>query len=201
MRITQCLADISTWTAAHHLKLNLRRTSLHHWERLSSHRPGSNCRGCHGMAFVNDEEPQHYNITTVTQSCRFALHNIRSIWSFLTKDATQLLVQTLAGLPTSVTKPLQGFQSAAACLIYNPPDFSHVTPPLLCDLHLLPIAARIWLKMMVLAFKNINRTAPVYLQLVGPHAPVRVLRSSTSSSQLLPHRWEQTKLTQRSRNS
>ena len=35
------------------------------------------------------------NITALARSCRFALYNIRSIWSFLTKDAMQLLVQAL----------------------------------------------------------------------------------------------------------
>ena len=56
------------------------------------------------------------NITTVAQSCRFALYNICRIRSFLTKDATQLLVQVpvisslvycnslLADLPASATK-------------------------------------------------------------------------------------------------
>ena len=59
------------------------------------------------------------NITAVAQFCRLALYNIHSIWSLLTKDAMQLPVQALvlscldncnlllAGLPPSVTKPLQ----------------------------------------------------------------------------------------------
>ena len=93
------------------------------------------------MAFINNEEPRHYNITTVAQSCRFALYNIHRFWSFITKDETQLLVQALvisrldycnsllAGLPASATKPLRRIQNAAVRLIHNLPKFSHVTPP------------------------------------------------------------------------
>ena len=40
---------------------------------------------------------------------------------------------------------------------------------------------------MVLVFKAINRTAPVYLQtLVSPHGPERALHSSTSAGRLVP---------------
>ena len=57
------------------------------------------------------------NITAVAWSCRFALYNIRRIRSFLTKGATQLLVQVLvisrlAELPASDC-------TIAACLVYN----------------------------------------------------------------------------------
>ena len=138
------------------------------------------------------------NITAVARSCRFALYNIRRIRTFLTKDATQLLVQALvisrldycnsllAGLPASATKPLQRIQNAAARLVFNLHKFSHVTP-LLRDLHWLPVAARIQFKTMALTFKAINGTAPIYLQtLVKPHAPKRALRSSTSAGRLVP---------------
>ena len=50
--------------------------------------------------------------------------------------------------------------------------YSHVTP-LLCDIHLLPVVACIRFKMMVLALKAVNRSAPIYLQTpVTPHAPL-----------------------------
>ncbi|XP_030273799.1 uncharacterized protein LOC115582159 [Sparus aurata] len=152
-------------------------TLLHPGERLPSHGPVGHCRGYHSSAYVNDEEPQH-NITTVAQSCRFALYNLFRIRSFLSKDATQLLLQApvifhldycfslLAGLPASATKPLQRIQNAAVCLVYNLPKFFHVTH-LFRDLNWLPVAARIRFQTMVLAFKAINRTAPVYLDIDG----------------------------------
>ena len=66
------------------------------------------------------------NITAVARSCRFALYNIRRIQPFLTREAAQLLVQSLdycksllAGLPASAIKPLQRIQNAAARLVLD----------------------------------------------------------------------------------
>ena len=52
--ISKCLADISTCTAVHHLKLNLSKTELLFLpgKRLLSH-----CQGCHDIAFVVGEKP------------------------------------------------------------------------------------------------------------------------------------------------
>ena len=69
----------------------------------------------------------------------------------------------LSGLRASASNPLQFIQNTAACFIYNLPKFSHVTT-LQRDLHWLSIAARVQFNMIVLAFKLINRTAPLYLQ-------------------------------------
>ena len=81
-------------------------------------------------------------------------------------------------------RPLQHTQNAAARLIYNLPKFSHLTP-LFCDFYWLPVATHIRFKKMVLAFKSVNGTAPVYLQtLVRPHAPGRAL-STTKDSRLI----------------
>ena len=65
--------------------------------------------------------------------------------------------------------------------MFNLPKFSHVTP-LFRDLHWLPVVARIKFKMMVLAYKAVDGTAPAYLQaLLKPHTPARSLRSTTSA--------------------
>ena len=88
------------------------------------------------------------------------------------------------------------YQNTAAHLIDNLPKFSHVTP-LLYDLYWLPVAARIWFKAMVLVFKNVNGTAPVYRQtLVRPHAPVKHLALLHQLAGSYPHRREKTKPTQ-----
>ena len=82
--------------------------------------------------------------------------------------------------------PLRLPQNSAARLIYNLPKFSHVTP-LFHDLHWLPILARIRFKMMVLASKAVNGTAPSYLQtLFRWHAPASALRPSISVGRLVP---------------
>ena len=49
-------------------------------------------------------------------------------------------------------------------------------PPVFRDLHSLPIAAHIRFKTMVLAFKAVNWTEPIYLKiLVRPHTPAQAL--------------------------
>ncbi|KAI4876009.1 hypothetical protein NFI96_019274 [Prochilodus magdalenae] len=50
----------------------------------------------------------------------------------------------------------------AACLIFNLPKFTHVTP-LLRSLHWLPVVARIRFKTLMLAYKAKNGPAPHYL--------------------------------------
>ena len=70
---SECLADISTWTAAHHLILDLCRTEL-------LFIPGKDCP-CMDLSVTVED------ITALCNICR--------IWSFLTKDANQLLVQAL----------------------------------------------------------------------------------------------------------
>ena len=78
---------------------------------------------------------------------------------------------------------LHWIQNAAAHFQYNQ------IPPcdrLLHDLHWLPVVSCIQFKMMVLVFKAVNRTAPVYLQTqVRSHTPARELRSYTSAGQLV----------------
>ena len=137
------------------------------------------------------------HIAATTRTCRFLLNNIRRIRPFLTKEATQLLVQStvisrldycnalLAGLPSTATKPLQLIQNAAARLISNLPKSAHVTP-LLRDLHWLPIAARIRFKTLDLAYRAAKGTAPSYLRsMVSNYTPSRPLRS-TSAGRLRP---------------
>ncbi|KAI4896979.1 hypothetical protein NFI96_002572 [Prochilodus magdalenae] len=97
------------------------------------------------------------HIAKLTRSCRFLLYSIRRIRSFLSQEATQLLVQSLvisrldycnsllAGLPLRAIRPLQLIQNAAVRLIFNLPKFTHVTP-LLRSLHWLPVIAHIRFK-------------------------------------------------------
>ena len=68
----------------------------------------------------------------------------------------------------------------------NLPKFSNVSP-LFLDLHWLPEVALIRFKMMVLAYKAVNGTAPAYLQsLVKPHPSAGALRSTSSAGRLVP---------------
>uniref|UniRef100_A0A8C5BX13 Reverse transcriptase domain-containing protein n=1 Tax=Gadus morhua TaxID=8049 RepID=A0A8C5BX13_GADMO len=204
--ISECLADGSTWTTAHHLGLNLNKIELllipgkdcPHMDLLVTVEnitvsPSPTARN---LGVVLDNQLCcTANITAVARSCRFALYNICRIRPFLTREAASspLVISRLdycnsllAGLPASAIKPLQRIQNAAAHLMFNLPKFSHVTP-LFRDLHWLPVVARIKFKTMVLAYKAVDGTAPAYLQaLVKPHTPARSLRSTASAGRLVP---------------
>ncbi|XP_056292392.1 uncharacterized protein LOC130207733 [Pseudoliparis swirei] len=132
------------------------------------------------------------NIAATTRSCRYMLH-IRRIRPLLTQKAAQVLVQALvisrldycnsllAGLPAKAIRPLQLIQNAAARLVFSLPKFTHTTP-LLRSLHWLPVAARIRFKTLVLAYRALNGSGPVYIRdVVTPHTPARSLRSATAN--------------------
>ena len=207
-RISACLTDISTWMTTNHLKLNLGKTELLYLPAKSSpmvdlsitveNAVVSSAPTAKSLGVVLDDRLDFSShIASTTRTCRFFLSNVRRIRPFLTKKATQLLVQAsvvsrldycnalLAGLPACATKPLQLVQNAAARLISNLPRSAHVTP-LLIELHWLPIAARIRFKALDLAFRAARGTAPSYLQaMITNHTTTRSLRSA-SSGQLRP---------------
>ena len=158
-------------------------TPLHSAERLPLHGV-SHCSGRHSIAFINCEEPGSNPWRQTTLSCRFALYNICKIWSFLTKNAMQLLVQALVISRLDYCNSLLAGLPASEL---NHCSISRTLQRLPCDLNWLPVAACIWFKMMVLAFKAVNGTAPIYLQtLVRPHTQAQALRSTTSAGRLAP---------------
>ncbi len=113
----------------HHLQLNLAKTellvfpatpTLQHDFTIqlgsSTITPSASVRNL-GVIF-DDQLTFKEHIAKTARSCRFALHNIRKIRSFLTEHAAQLLVQALvisrldycnallAGLTSNTIKPL-----------------------------------------------------------------------------------------------
>ena len=66
------------------------------------------------------------------------------------------------GLPSVHLLKLQCLQNAAAQLISNVPQYSHITP-VLCLLHWLPVKFRIDFKILLLSFKAIYGHTPGYL--------------------------------------
>ena len=147
---------------------------------------------------IDDQLTFKDHVTSVARSCRFALLNIRKIRPYLTQHATQLLVQAmvisrldycnalLTGLPACAVKPLQMVQNAAACLVFDQPKRAHVTP-LFIELHWLPLAARIKFKSLMLAYKVLNGTAPIYLNILAKaYVTTRSLRSSQDCRLAVP---------------
>ncbi|KAK0142386.1 hypothetical protein N1851_019830 [Merluccius polli] len=79
-RISECLADISTWMTAHHLKLKLDKTELLFVS-------GKECPYIDLLVTVKDIMLCcTANITMVVRFCRFALYNIRRIRPFRGKQ-------------------------------------------------------------------------------------------------------------------
>ncbi|KAJ8334024.1 hypothetical protein SKAU_G00413430 [Synaphobranchus kaupii] len=151
--------------ATHHLKLNLNKTELlfmpyktsplHDLSITVDGTVVAASRSARNLGVVLDNQLDFKeHIRATARSCRFLLYNIRRIQPYLTTYSTQLLVQTivtscldycnspLASLPACAILPLQLIQNAAARLVFNLPEFSHVNP-LLRSLHWLPVAARI----------------------------------------------------------
>ena len=72
-------------------------------------------------------------------------------------------------------------------LVFNKP-----ITPLLIELHLLPVKARIDYKLAVLTFKCLNNLAPIYLvKLIDKYYPTRTLRSSINSNLLSDKKYEE----------
>ncbi len=135
------------------------------------------------------------NIAVTAYSCRFILHSIRRIHPFLTQHSAQILVHALvilclhycdllmAGLPACAIQPLQLIQNAAAWLVFNWLKFSHITP-LFHTLHWLPMAAWIWFKTLVFAYRAVNGSGLSYM--VKPYCPASPLRSATAGILMTP---------------
>ncbi len=149
--------------------------------------PSSSVRNL-GIIF-DDQLTFKDHIAKTAQFCRFALHNIRKIRSFLTQHSAQLLVQALviSRLVYSCTiKPLQMIQNAVARLVFSKPKRAHVTP-LFVSLHWLPVAARIKFKTLMLAYRTATGSAPLHFQsLMTIYIPYRSLRSASERCHVVP---------------
>ena len=89
----------------------------------------------------------------------------------------------LTGLPACAVKPLQMVQNTA---VFHQPKRAHVTL-LFIELHWLPLAARIKFKSLMLAYKVLNGTAPIYPNaLAKAYVTTHSLRSSQDCRLAVP---------------
>ncbi|KAF4072136.1 hypothetical protein AMELA_G00270780 [Ameiurus melas] len=205
--ISSCLSDISVWMKEHHLKLNLGKSEI----LVIPAYPSINqnltvqltsltlmpTRTTRNLGVILDDRLTFTNhISATARSCRFILYNIKKIRPYLTKQATQILVQALviskldycnsllSGLPASSINPLQMIHNAAACLVFNHAKTTHVTT-LFISLHWLPVAARI--KALMLTYKTLSGTAPSYLNsLLKAYVPSHNLRLISDQRLVVP---------------
>ncbi|KAF4078356.1 hypothetical protein AMELA_G00198390 [Ameiurus melas] len=140
----------------HHLKLNLGKSELLDIparpsinQNLTVQLSSLTIMPTRNLGVIFDDGLTFTDHTSATaRSCRLILYNIKKIRPYLTKQATQILVQALvisklgycnsliSGLPASSIKLLQMIQNAAARLVFNKPKTTHVTPLFIFQLQL-----------------------------------------------------------------
>ena len=129
------------------------------------------------------------------------LYNIRRIRHLLTQKAVQVLVQALvqalvisrldycnsllAGLPATAIRPLQLIQNAAARLVFNLNSLTLLRSSApFTGYQLLP---RIRFKTLVIAYRAVNGSGPVYIQdMVKRYTQARSLRSASANRLVAP---------------
>ena len=137
-------------------------------------------------------------IKNICRSSSLALHKISQIRKYLDRETTEQLVHAfvtcrldccnslLLSLPDSQIAKLQRIQNSAARLVTRSSLRHHITP-ILRSLHWLPVSERIKFKVLLLTYKCIKGTAPLYLQeIIHTYQPPRTLSSSSASQLTLP---------------
>ena len=151
-----------------------------------------------GVAF--DEQMKMDNqISEVCRSIHFHLKTVKSIRHLLTTDATEKLVHALissrldycnsllAGQPDCKYKRLQSLQNAAARVVSRVGKYDHITP-VLKNLHWLPVEQRVIFKILLLTYKILHDTGPIYLKkFVTCYTPERDLHSSKLMLLVIPN--------------
>ena len=131
------------------------------------------------------------HVSKVCQISYLHIRQIRKVRHLLDLNSSVLLANSLVssrldycnslyfGLPERSLDRLQRVQnSLARAVVPSVHRFDHITPTL-NKLHWLPVRKRIIFKIATITFKILKNNQPTYLRdLVNPHVPSRVLRSS-----------------------
>lgn len=158
--------------------------------------PSASCRNL-GVVFDKNLLLSSH-VSAVCRNTLYYLRKIGSIRALLTEAAASQLVHSLVstrldycnsllyGLPDCQVKRLQRVQNVAARIVSRTERSAHISP-VLYNLHWLPIRYRIIFKVLLLTYRCLKGTAPVYLsELVIPYIPKRSLRSSNQGLLVVP---------------
>ncbi len=202
-RIEICTTDICSWMSTNSLQLNQDKTELILFNVNDTNKYSmqvgdsivkpTECVTILGVIFDSDLNLQRQ----ITNTCKSAYSNIRRInfiRPYLTDSAVRTLVQALvisrldycnsiyAGLPLKDIHRMQLAHNSAARVISRTSRRTHITP-VLTALHWLPIKKRCQYKILILTFKCLHGTAPLYLRkLINWYTPARNLRSASTTS-------------------
>jgi hypothetical protein len=125
-------------------------------------------------AIIDDEMQLKSHVQNICRSASFGIYKIGQLRKYLDKKSTERLVHAfvsskldfnnslLYGLPSAVLASLQRVQNSAARLITYTKRHNHISP-VLRELHWLPIRERIMFKMLLITYKAIHGSAPVYI--------------------------------------
>ena len=204
LRIEDCLSDVSNWMLRNRLKVNASKTTsilFTPTSRTLSVPPTadivfdgsiittSNVLKSLGV-LLDPTMTMTKQVNSVVSSAWIQLRNISKTRNQLSRKVAETLVNTLVTskldycnsllccLPAKLLNKLQKVQNASAKTVLLARKRSHVTP-LLKQLHWLPVELLCKYKILLLAYKVLNNSAPSYLKdLVSYHVPPRNLRSS-----------------------
>ena len=203
--LTDCLDHVKKWMIENRLLLNSTKTEAILFQsplrvrQAGPHNVSLDFDG-HSLSFsshieslgviLDDKMKMERQVNATTKIAYFYLRKIKRVRNRLTQDITETLVNALitsrldycnallCHLPNKTLCKLQKVQNAAAKLIMQASRRSHVTP-LLRHLHWLPISYRCQFKVLMLTYKILSNTAPVYLRnLISEYSPSRSLRSA-----------------------
>ena len=220
-QLDSCLNDIIQWMTAFKLKMNQSKTEIIVYGtrnnlvklNITSVNVGECIVKC-----VNHVRDLGVTLTNtlnfdkhIQKKCQIAhvqLRNLRAIRRHLTQKSTETLVHGLVhshidfcnGLFTEVpayqVSKLQRVQNHAARVVMNV-SYEQPSDELLIKIHWLPVKDRIMFKVLAIAFRVINGTAPVYLrEMFVPTRGRYRLRSQSETNFNIPRR--RTKLADRS---
>ena len=201
--LTDCLNHVKQWMVQNRLQLNASKTEAILFKPPTRGLLSSHAVTLHfdkykvdffshitSLGVILDENLKlERQVNAITKTAHFHLRKIKRVRNRITKDIAETLVNTLVTsrldycnallchLPKKTICKLQKVQNASAKMILQANKRSHVTP-LLKHLHWLPVSYRCQFKVLILTFKILHGTAPVYLKdLVSLYRPNRSLRS------------------------
>ena len=198
-----CIAEISQWMSNNKLKLNEDKTEVIIFKTPRSRQDicvdeislsGSSIKVSQSVrnigAIFDETLAMSDHISSICKSANFHLRNIARIRKFISEDSCKILVHslitsridyanaTLYGLPVHQLNRLQRILNNAARVVTLCASDCHISD-ICCKLHWLPIKQRIDFKIILLTFKALNNSAPLYIkELLKPYIPSRTLRSS-----------------------